>query len=150
MTFGYLSFRMTQVILYRVFNIIYKHPLVFKLSKLYPIQANAVEVMHKFSDDVIQKRRADLLTDGSESSEADDTNAGDDVGIRKKRALLDILLHSTIDDKPMNDDDIREEVIIIIIHHFSFVTFSILHRLFYSLSLLSPLSQTDGFMFAVC
>lgn len=68
--------------------------------------------MHNFTDDVIQKRRADLLTDGSDNngnSGTDDLNAGDDVGIRKKRALLDILLQSTIDDKPLNDLDIREE-----------------------------------------
>lgn len=107
-----LLFRITQVMLYRVFNIIYRHPLVFKLSKLYPIQENALKVMHNFTDDVIQKRRADLLTDGSDNngnSGTDDSNAGDDVGIRKKRALLDILLQSTIDDKPLNDLDIREE-----------------------------------------
>lgn len=105
------------MILYRVFNIIYRHPLVFKLSKLYAIESNALHVMHQFTDDVIRKRRSELITntengDNGKSVEDDsDANtAGDDVGIRKKRALLDILLHSTIDEKPLTDLDIREEV----------------------------------------
>lgn len=99
------------MIIYRIFNIIYRHPLVFRLSKLYPIEANALKVMHKFTDEVIQKRRAELLADGGDNNDViDDTMASDDVGIRKKRALLDILLQSNIDDKPLSNLDIREEV----------------------------------------
>lgn len=101
------------MILYRVFNIIYRHPLVFKLSKLYAIESHALQVMHQFTDDVIRKRRSELLTDNADNGNKDEDDAittGDDVGMRKKRALLDILLHSTIDEKPLTDLDIREEV----------------------------------------
>lgn len=102
------------MILYRVFNIIYRNPLVFKLSKLYKIESNALQVMHQFTDDVIRKRRTELLIDkgdnNSNNDGGDDAITGDDIGMRKKRALLDILLHSTIDDKPLTDLDIREEV----------------------------------------
>lgn len=106
------SLRISQVVLYRVFNVIYRNPLVFKLSKMQKIEANALQVMHQFTDDVIRKRRSELLTGGDESvdNDGDDATTGNDIGIRKKRALLDILLHSTIDDKPLTDLDIREEV----------------------------------------
>lgn len=93
------------MIICRIFNVIYRNPLVFKFSKLQKIEADALQVMHQFTDDVIHKRRTELLTNKSD----DDDTAIDDIGIRKKRALLDILLHSTIDDSPLTDLDIREE-----------------------------------------
>lgn len=101
-------FSITQVILYRVFNLIYRHPLVFKLSKMYQIEANALKVMHKFTDDVIRKRRTQLLAESCDNGNKNE-NAEDDIGERKKRALLDILLHATIDGKPLSDSDIQEE-----------------------------------------
>ena len=69
-------------------------------------------MMHQLTDNVIQKRREELLADKGDrgSNKEDDAINGDDFGIRKKRALLDILLHSTIEDKPLTDLDIREEV----------------------------------------
>lgn len=44
------------------------------------------------------------LTSTKQSKEAND------LGIRDKMALLDVLLQSTIDGEPLNDESIREEV----------------------------------------
>lgn len=104
--YAFSSFRITQVLIYRIFNIIHRNPLIYKFSQFQKIEAHALQVMHTFTDDVIRKRRTELLTGGIDSVE----NKGDDIGIRKKRALLDILLHATIDDRPLSDLDIREEV----------------------------------------
>lgn len=76
----------------------------YKFSKLYKSETNALRVLHNFTDDVIRKRRQEL------SNEKPDRNTVDDVGVRKKEALLDVLLHSSIDGAPLTDLDIREEV----------------------------------------
>lgn len=77
-------------------------------------------MIHGFADDVIRKRRQELIDgankvnnneDGGVAAEAA-AAADDELGIRKNksRALLDILLQSTIDGKPLSDEDIRDEV----------------------------------------
>lgn len=64
-----------------------------------------MKVLHGFADNVIRKRRKELLDKKDENE-----NALDEIGIRKKRAFLDLLLHSTINGKPLSDLEIREEV----------------------------------------
>lgn len=63
--------------------------------------------MHEFTERVIKARRKALEAKHLSSSEE---NNDEDVGIKKKLALLDVLLKSTIDGKPLSDLDIREEV----------------------------------------
>lgn len=84
-------------------------PLFYWFSKLRKIEMNALQVVHKFVDDVIRKRRQEL-TENANGSHDDDEDGVNAVGQRKKRVLLDILLQSTIDDKSLSDLDIREEV----------------------------------------
>ena len=50
-------------------------------------------------------RRAKLLNEKSI-----DESHSDDIGGKKKMALLDLLLQSTVDEKPLSNDDIREEI----------------------------------------
>lgn len=86
-----------------------RHPLLYIFSKLRKTEADALQVLHGFADDVIRKRRQELMGNAIKPGNNDE-NGADDVGIRKKRALLDILLYSSIDGKPLSDGDIREEV----------------------------------------
>lgn len=79
---------------------------MYKFSKLHKIEANALRVLHGFADDVIRKRRQEL-TENINNNNDDEL---DEIGIRKKRAFLDILLHSTINGKLLSDLEIREEV----------------------------------------
>lgn len=72
---------------------------------MHKIEANALRVLHGFADDVIRKRRKELTENQDEN---EDTL--DEIGIRKKRAFLDLMLHSTINGKPLSDHEIREEV----------------------------------------
>lgn len=89
----------------RSFNFACRHPLLYKFTKLRKIEANALKVLHGFADDVIRKRRKELTEKQDEND-----NTLDEIGIRKKRAFLDLLLHSTINGKPLTDLEIREEV----------------------------------------
>jgi cytochrome P450 family 4 len=64
----------------------------------------ALKVMHDFSDRIIEKRREDLMKQAHEEYFDDDTSE------KRKKALIDILLCSTIDGQPLSNADIREEV----------------------------------------
>ncbi|XP_005180618.3 cytochrome P450 4d8 isoform X2 [Musca domestica] len=66
-------------------------------------QMKLISIMHKFTRNVIEKRRQEL-----ESKE--ETNEESDIGSKKRMALLDLLLQATINGKPLSDEDIREEV----------------------------------------
>lgn len=67
-----------------------------------------LKILHDFTDNVIRKRREELKEElkNKKTTIQDE----DDIGSKKKLALLDVLLHSTIDGKPLSDLDIREEV----------------------------------------
>lgn len=91
-------------------NFALRYPLIYKFSRLRKTEANALRVLHGFADAVIRKRRQELTENRIGVDHDGDEAATDDVGIRKKRALLDVLLQSTIDGKPLTDLDIREEV----------------------------------------
>lgn len=84
---------------------------LYQYSQLAKQQASALRVLHGFTDEVIRKRRHELLAiqinNNDKKSEKEEDKA---IGIRQKRAFLDLLLHSKIDDKPLTDLEIREEV----------------------------------------
>ncbi|KAH8419833.1 hypothetical protein KR009_003099 [Drosophila setifemur] len=71
----------------------------------------SVQTMHDFTNKVITDRRNLLQKSIDEGSY--DTSVGtavDDVGQKRRMALLDVLLQATIDGKPLTNEDIREEV----------------------------------------
>lgn len=113
------------MLIYRLFNIIHRSPIIFKFSPLQKIEAHALQVMHKFTDEVIRTRRLELVagqTDPIDNNKSDGfapiADDDDVIGLRKKRALLDILLHATVDDKPLTDLDIREGLLIHSVDYF--------------------------------
>lgn len=99
---------MANIIHLRMFDIALRIDTVFNLSRLGKRMRRALKVLHGFTDNVIQERRAELLA----ASRHDAAVAGDcdDIGTKRKSAFLDILLQARIDDEPLSDLDIREEV----------------------------------------
>ncbi|XP_070493279.1 cytochrome P450 4d1-like [Chironomus tepperi] len=77
-----------------------RNKFLFQFTDMYKRQQKCIKILHEFTDDVIQRRREDLLN----------ANEVDDTGKKKKKALLDILLSSSIDGQPLSNLDIREEV----------------------------------------
>ncbi|XP_032594830.1 cytochrome P450 4d10 isoform X1 [Drosophila grimshawi] len=93
----------------RMFNIFYRFDLTYMLTPLARAEKRALNVLHNFTEKIIVQRREELLRAGQQDTEPQ--SAGDaDVGAKRKMAFLDILLQSTIDDKPLTNMDIREEV----------------------------------------
>lgn len=57
---------------------------------------------------VIEGRRQELLK--RKTSGKEDEPELNEFGLKKKKALLDLLLQTTVEDKPLTNEDIREEV----------------------------------------
>ncbi|CAG9797889.1 unnamed protein product [Chironomus riparius] len=66
-----------------------------------------VRILKDFTTKIIEERRKLLLNKESEDLENLDE---EDVGLKKKMCLLDVLLQSTINNKPLSNEDIQEEV----------------------------------------
>ncbi|XP_055857588.1 cytochrome P450 4d2-like [Episyrphus balteatus] len=82
---------------------------IFKLfkPKLFNKQLEGVLYMHLFTNRIIEDRRKALNISKSQQN----TINVDNQGIKKRMALLDVLLQSTTSNgEPLSDDDIREEV----------------------------------------
>jgi cytochrome P450 family 4 len=68
------------------------------------IQRNS-KIMHDLTIKVIETRREKLQKELNNK-----TNTDDEIGLKKKMCLLDVLLQSTVDGVPLSNDDIQEEV----------------------------------------
>lgn len=80
---------------------------IFRLTPLYQQQKQSLKVINSFVDELIEKRRAELITELKNNGHIDK----DDDEVHKKRpALLEILLQSDLNGKPLTNDDIRNEV----------------------------------------
>lgn len=73
---------------------------------MYKQERKCLKILHDFTISVIVSRQCELASKLNDSGE----NRDNELGIRQKTALLDLLLQSTIDGKPLTNEDIREEV----------------------------------------
>ncbi|XP_017054591.1 cytochrome P450 4d1 isoform X2 [Drosophila ficusphila] len=93
----------------RMFNILYRFDLTYMLTPLARAEKKALNVLHQFTEKIIVQRREEIIRGGS-SQENRTEHADADVGAKRKMAFLDILLQSTVDERPLSNLDIREEV----------------------------------------
>ncbi|KRK06141.1 cytochrome P450 4d1 isoform X2 [Drosophila yakuba] len=91
----------------RMFNILYRFDLTYMLTPLARAEKKALNVLHQFTEKIIVQRREELIRGGSGQ---ESSNEDADVGAKRKMAFLDILLQSTVDERPLSNLDIREEV----------------------------------------
>lgn len=90
----------------RFFNVCLRFNLIWELSGQSRMQRAILKVLHQFTENVIKERR--LKLNGMVNNNS--IESINDIGIKQKRAFIDILLSSTIDGQPLSDKDIREEV----------------------------------------
>lgn len=96
----------SSIITIRHYNFLLRSNWIFKLSPLYQKQKKTLKILHGFVNNVIVSRRAELVKQKVQAGR----KVEDDVGCKRKLALLDVLLQSEIDGKPLTNMDIREEV----------------------------------------
>lgn len=83
-------------------------------------ERQALSVVHEYSTHIIRERRKKLTSTTADYKDHNDL----DLGLKRKKTFLDILLESTIDGAPLSNLDIREEVdtfmfeVIALIHPF--------------------------------
>uniref|UniRef100_A0A1I8PUL0 Cytochrome P450 n=1 Tax=Stomoxys calcitrans TaxID=35570 RepID=A0A1I8PUL0_STOCA len=103
---------MTKVTAWRFFNTHLHSDIIFTI--LHPFKKmrmmKNLRIMHEFTRKVIKERRQTLEQSLAENSLETVQNEHNDVGSKRRMALLDVLLQSSINGQPLSDDDIREEV----------------------------------------
>lgn len=99
---------MTVIIADKFFKITKRNKFLYWLSGGSSQEKKILKTLHDFTDSVIRKRRDEL--EKRLASNKDINVEEDDLGRKTKLALLDVLLQSTIDGKPLSNLDIREEV----------------------------------------
>jgi cytochrome P450 family 4 len=85
----------------KMYDILTRFEFLYQFTDLYKKEQKLLKLLHDFTENVIQSRREELLKISEKIEEVDQ---------KKKKALLDILLTSTIDGVPLTNEDIREEV----------------------------------------
>lgn len=80
-----------------------RYNITHSLSKNYHKQKKANNILHSYTDRVINQRRNELKNDNNE-------NESDDLGCKKKMAFLDLLLKTTLDSQTLPHEMIRDEV----------------------------------------
>lgn len=96
---------MMSILYWRMFNLFANVDLLFRFTKQYKRFRQLVHDTQQFTLQIINERRQLFQQSIADENSPEDENYG-----RKKFALLDILLQSTTDGKPLSDEDIREEV----------------------------------------
>lgn len=101
-----VHFSVANSMINRFFNVYLRLSVVWEISQQSRHQRAILKVLHQFTENVIKERR--LKLNGMVNNNS--IESIDDIGIKHRRAFIDILLNSTIDGKPLSDTDIREEV----------------------------------------
>lgn len=94
----------SEIISIRHYNFLMRSDFVFKFTPLYRRQKKVLAKLHGFTENVIKSRRAEY------SEIQHHPKSEDEFGRKRKMALLDLLLRSSIEGKMLTDKDIREEV----------------------------------------
>ncbi|KAM7350671.1 cytochrome P450 4ae1-like isoform 1-T2 [Cochliomyia hominivorax] len=78
--------------------------------KSYHHQKKGIQIMHEFIEKIITERQQSLLKEKANNKNQEVNNDPLDLGLKKRMALLDVLLQSSIEGEPLSDKQIRDEV----------------------------------------
>lgn len=98
-------FRIGEIIFMRGFDTVRRFDFIYKFTEMYRREQKVLSVLHEFTDSVIRSRRNELCNNLKKEE-----SPIDDFGVKRKMALLDLLLDSTVEGEPLSDMDVREEV----------------------------------------
>ncbi|EAT37902.1 AAEL010154-PA [Aedes aegypti] len=98
----------SEIVFWRMFNNVYNTEFMFKLSNKYGTYKKCLETIREFTLSIIEKRRSTLNVFDKNGGTSEVCN--DSTGLKKKMALLDILLQTEIDGRPLTNEEVREEV----------------------------------------
>lgn len=93
------------ILIDRAFSPFLQNEFLYRFSNTYRIEQQALKVVHGYSRSVINKRMAEFS-----KSQKEEESFGDTMGIKKKKAFLDLLLEYSSKDPSFTFDDICQEV----------------------------------------
>lgn len=89
----------------------YWFPPIFNLSQLGKKRRRDIKFVHDFARKVIKNKKEKLMEQLEENQSLDNFQESKEVlGIKKRRAFLDLLVYHHLTDGSLTEDDIREEV----------------------------------------
>lgn len=83
---------------------------LFSLTNAKKRHDHCLKVLHSFTNEIVENRRKSIVKEDVEVKLNYQDQEDEDVGIKKKMALLDVLLRATVDGKPLTNAEIAEEV----------------------------------------
>jgi cytochrome P450 family 4 len=92
----------------KMFDVVKQIEFLYRFTEMYKQERKCLKVLHDFTNNVVAVKRKELANKVDE--EAEPASSEKHLGIKKKMALLDLLLQATVDGKQLTDQDIREEV----------------------------------------
>ncbi|XP_055846865.1 cytochrome P450 4d8-like isoform X2 [Episyrphus balteatus] len=101
----------TQIMSLRFLNVPIANDTIFSIvcPKIKRRQIECIKTMHSFTIKVIEEHRK-ALKDELQNQENGNHISNEGVESKERMALLDVLLQSTCEGKPLTNEDIREEV----------------------------------------
>ncbi|KAF2892992.1 hypothetical protein ILUMI_13181, partial [Ignelater luminosus] len=99
---------MSRIIMQRTFSVLKMFDLFYHFTDDYQKELKALKILHGYTNSVIQSRKQDII---KANGNADYTpNYEDDIGRKKRKTFLDLLLQYKEDEQSITDEEIREEV----------------------------------------
>lgn len=94
-----------------MFNPFLQPDFIFNLTKQSKEFNRNLQIIEDFNNEIIAQRRLELAKRKIEDEKATENPEEENVyfGKKRKMVLMDILLQSTIDGKPLTDEEVREE-----------------------------------------
>ncbi|CAO1368310.1 unnamed protein product [Diamesa serratosioi] len=94
----------------RSYDFILRYDIFFKFTPTYQRQKKLLKSLHDYTDKVIMDRREMLMIESKKEINLMEPQRDEVFGAKRKIALLDLLLQSSVDGVPLTNNDIREEI----------------------------------------
>ncbi|XP_063913528.1 cytochrome P450 4d2-like [Zophobas morio] len=98
---------MCRLFVTRSTSILGRYDFFFRFTNDYKVQEKSVKILHDYTKEVIQNKRRELTNKHSDNNTVDNT---DELGRKRKKAFLDLILEAKVDNQTLTDEEIREEV----------------------------------------
>ncbi|KAF2888571.1 hypothetical protein ILUMI_17602, partial [Ignelater luminosus] len=99
---------MSRIVIEKTFSALKRFDSFYYFSKDYHKETKALNILHGYTNSVIRSRKEELIKNDGHN---DNVALGkDDIGRKKRKTFLDLLLEYRKDGQSMTDEEIREEV----------------------------------------
>ncbi|KAF2885870.1 hypothetical protein ILUMI_20303, partial [Ignelater luminosus] len=99
---------MSRILIDRTFSVLKMFDFFYHFCNDYQKERKALKILHGYTESVIHSRKEELIKANGHSEDV--KNDRDDIGIKKRKTFLDLLLQYKKDGQPITDTNIREEV----------------------------------------